>query len=88
MEEKKLYEFDDGDYKHWILAYNLIQAIDYYVHEYQGEDESALEFGFTIDRVENEEIDKEVNFEGEKTSWRKVMNECELVPNCIGTTVD
>ena len=29
MEELKLYKFNDGDYEHWILTNNLVQAIDY-----------------------------------------------------------
>jgi len=31
MEERKLYKFNDGDYEHWILANNLVQAIDYFM---------------------------------------------------------
>ena len=88
MEELKLYKFNDGDYEHWILANNLVQAIDYFVHDYCGEDESQFEYGFTINLVDNKTLDVEFEDEGEKTSWRKIMNECEVIPNCIGTNVD
>lgn len=81
----KVYCLDSGDCKMWAAAEDIKEASDVMLGTY---DTDALENGYEIKPLTDAELDDEVGEEGEdeklvRTSWRKIINDPNMVFPCI-----